>query len=694
MLPSNRTSFYLLTMSISSFQCSAALDNLPSLQSFTGTVLTPNAQVLKTGQASFLYGQGVYKYAQPPYKHQMQMSVGLFPGLETSGRIVVFDDFDHGSDLSASLKYQLPLVKQYTGFDLAFGVQDLGGAANNFQAYYAVADYEFTALPIRLSAGVGQSKLPDNIMNGPFASIEYQPFSFMQLVAEHDNTALNVATKVFTPPRSLPFDSQVSLEYQLATGHETNQQAMWAANLSVPILGYSDRALSKKEKNLSTSLEDKLLIEQSLHETSSVASLKHALKKEGFLNIQVGMDKNTLQIALENRRYNHNEIDAIGVAMAIISNHAGKAVFSELGSDNKEQNAKLIMLKKGIPVVAVETNMHCYREFILSGENCEQLTFTSHELSKTYRQTDWQEDKIASSFGRSQMIFSPMVTHAVATEYGVYDYSLALGTNLVTTLWPGAAIDLRYVLPLTNSEDFDDGKIWGEKQYQSEIDTALFHQAFSLPFNVLNQTSLGYIKSGYVGVANETLWNSPQGYLSIGLDVNYFEPTDKYLNYRKLEHKSTALGFYQLSLPQFNWQVKMQGGTFWNGDTGIKISSMHWLGDVRVDASYQNTQVTQYDNSFPEEFASLNISIPLTFWRAMKPGYIQFKGNNNFNYGVQTRINNEDGHNQLNTGLGETVNIKHDLASQYLNRQRLSPNYLQVNSDRLRSAYLKYLTTQ
>lgn len=138
----------------------------------------------------------------------------------------------------------------------------------------------------------------------------------------------------------------------------------------------------------------------------------------------------------------------------------------------------------------------------------------------------------------------------------------------------------------------------------------------------------------------------------------------------------------------------MQGGTFWNGDTGIKISSMHWLGDVRVDASYQNTQVTQYDNSFPEEFASLNISIPLTFWRAMKPGYIQFKGNNNFNYGAQTRINNEDGHNQLNTGLGETVNIKHDLASQYLNRQRLSPNYLQVNSDRLRSAYLKYLTTQ
>ncbi|ABM03251.1 hypothetical protein Ping_1434 [Psychromonas ingrahamii 37] len=689
MLPSNRTSLCLLAMSISSFQCYAALDNLPSLQSFTGAVLTPNAQVLKTGSASFLYGQSVYRKSQTPDQHHMLFSVGLFPGLEASGRIVVHDDFDSASDLSASLKYQLPLIKQYTGFDLAFGVQDLGGAANNFQAYYAVTDYEFTALPVRLSAGVGKSELANEIMNGPFASIEYQPFSFMQLTAEHDNTELNVAVKAFTPPKSLPFNSQVSLEYQLATGHETNQQAMWAANLSVPILGYSDRALVKKEKNITASLEDKLVIKQSVHETSSVASLKNALKEEGFLNIQVGMDKNGLLIALENRRYNHNEIDGIGVAMAIISNHAGKAVFSELGSDNNEQNAKLIMLKNGIPVVAVDTNMHCYREFILSGDNCEQLTFTSSGLSKTYQQADWQEDKIESSFGRSQIIFSPMVKHATATELGVYDYSLALSANLVTNLWPGSAIDLRYTLPLTNSEDFDDGKYWGNSRFQSEIDTALFHQAFALPFNVLNQTSLGYIKSGYQGVANETLWNSPQGYHSMGLEANYFEPTDE-----TLLNKGTVLGFYQLSLPQLNWQLKVQGGEFWNTDRGFKISSMHWLGDVRVDATYQNTQMTEKSNSLPEEFVSINVSIPLTFWRGMKPGYIQLKGINNFNYSLQTRINNEDGHNQLNTGLGQTVYIKHNIADQYLNRQRLSPNYLRVNSDRLRSAYLKYLATQ
>ncbi|MEH6454597.1 MAG: YjbH domain-containing protein, partial [Psychromonas sp.] len=606
--------------------CYAELDNLPSLQSFTGAVLTPNAQVLTTGNASFLYGQGVYKDDQFYDLHNLLVSVGLFPGLEASGRIVVFDDFDGSSDLSASLKYQLPFIKHYTGFDLAFGVQDLGGEANNFKTYYAVTDYEFSAFPARISAGYGQSDLAYEILDGPFAAIEYQPFSFMQLVAEHDNSEVNFAVKAFTPKKLLPYDSQVSLQYQIASGHETNDEAMWSANLTVPILGYSDNNVSPKEKNLTQSIEDKILIKQSPHEISSVEMLKVALKKEGFVNLQIGTDNNTLLIALENRRYNHNEIDAIGVAMAIISNHAGATLFSELDLDTSAQKTKLIMLKNDIPVVAIETDMKCYREFILSGEACDSLLFTSLGINKTYQQTDWQSKKIASTFGRSQIILSPMIRHTMATEYGVYDYSLALGTNLYTSLWKGSAIDIRYVLPLTNSEDFDDGKLWGEDRYQSEIDTALFHQAFSLPFNIFNQTSIGYIKAGYVGVANESLWNSAQGYHSFGLDVNYFEPSDEDLNYRKLAYKETALGFYQLSLPQFNWQAKIQGGKFWNGDTGIKLSSMHWLGDVRIDATYQNTQMTQYSNSLPEEFVAINFSIPLTLWRGMKPGYVQFKG--------------------------------------------------------------------
>ena len=136
----------------SSFQSYAALDNLPSFQSFTGAVLTPNAQVLSTGNISFLYGQGVYGESQFDDLHNMLVSVGLVPGFEASGRIAVYDDFDGGSDLSLSLKYQLPFINKYTGFDVALGVQDLSGEGNahKYNAYYGVADYAFNALSVRL----------------------------------------------------------------------------------------------------------------------------------------------------------------------------------------------------------------------------------------------------------------------------------------------------------------------------------------------------------------------------------------------------------------------------------------------------------------------------------------------------------------------------------------------------------------
>ena len=81
--------------------------------------------------------------------------------------------------MTFSLKYQLPFINQYTGFDLDFCVQDLGGEANNFNAYYAVMDSEFTAFPVCIAAGYVQSDSTNDRMNGPFAAIEYQPLSFV-----------------------------------------------------------------------------------------------------------------------------------------------------------------------------------------------------------------------------------------------------------------------------------------------------------------------------------------------------------------------------------------------------------------------------------------------------------------------------------------------------------------------------------
>ena len=118
----------LLTLSILAAFASpqvyaSSVDILPSSQSYTGLMFTPNAQVIKTGDISLSFHQGV------PYRQSISqldnwfVSTGLFPYLEVGGRIVTktydcngyFEKVCGIRDLSASAKFQLPYVYDFTG---------------------------------------------------------------------------------------------------------------------------------------------------------------------------------------------------------------------------------------------------------------------------------------------------------------------------------------------------------------------------------------------------------------------------------------------------------------------------------------------------------------------------------------------------------------------------------------------------
>ncbi len=66
-----------------------AVDNLMSSQSYTGAIIVPNAQVMDTGDISYLYGQGVpYKGKTSELDNILFSVSGLFDGFEAAGRIV------------------------------------------------------------------------------------------------------------------------------------------------------------------------------------------------------------------------------------------------------------------------------------------------------------------------------------------------------------------------------------------------------------------------------------------------------------------------------------------------------------------------------------------------------------------------------------------------------------------------------
>ncbi|MDA0381230.1 YjbH domain-containing protein [Vibrio owensii] len=685
------------SLSLSAFatQITVPVRSLPSNQSFSGLSYTPNAQVMEFGDFSFTYSHGLPWRDQIQNLDSLKVSFGLIEGLEAHGRVVTYDYnsncFETGCggirDLSMSFKYQIPHFWNYESFNIALGVQDLGGAGNKLNANYIVADYSFIDFPIRVSGGYSQSDWLAGTMDGVFAGFEYQPFEFVQFVGEYDAVDFNSAVKLFTPDNQLPFNIKAALSYQFYSGHERDEIDVWSASLLIPLV--TDYTRSREYARSNVSLMEKLSLEQSKAVNASISALVSALRNEGFVNIQVGTSNQSVVVALENRRYNHNQMDGLGVAMGIISSHFGTNSAQEMGLNS--ERVELMLLANQKPVVSVQTDATCYQSFVNGSAACDDIQFSTKNLSDKLELVEWKTERVNNGALDSQLVLSPMIRHGFATEYGVYDYSFAMSSNLYTFLWPGAAVDIRHILPLAESDDFEEGGYFEDSAYENEIDRAMVHQFFRLPYvDVANQVSLGLVKTDYVGARSESSWFSPSGAHALGLEMSYFQHMDEkdkngYVN----PDRQTFLTRYTFSMPEWNWQFNATAGEFWKGDVGAKFTTSHWFEDIEVSASYQ---VTKFNDTDEEQFVTVAVKLPLTPWRDMSPGLLQVRGNEAYDFNVTTRVGNSA--NYLSTGQGDELVMDNSMLRRYFNRGRYGSDYFEENKIRMRNAYLRYLTTQ
>ncbi|MCR9722801.1 YjbH domain-containing protein [Vibrio parahaemolyticus] len=666
-----------------------------SNQSFTGLVFTPNAQVLPFGQFSFIYSQGLPWEDQVDSLDSIKFSFGLLDGLETTGRVVT-DDYNSNCfitgcggirDLSISFKYQVPHIWRNDRLNIALGVQDLGGAANHFGTQYAVIDYMFDTLPLRISAGYGESDISLGVTNGLFGGVEYQMADFIQLVGEFDAVEFNSSVKVLTPEEFLPYDMTASLSYQIYSGHESDGASIWNAALSVPLITDYSRSRDYAKNNMT--LMDRLVIEQNKAQQASISSLVSALKNEGFVNVQVGVSNDKVVVAVENRRYNHNQVDGLGVALGIVSSHLGQNAAQDIGAASDQ--FELVMLANQKPVVSIFSDVNCYQSFVNGSAACDDIQFITRDLPERLDMVDWKTERVNSGTLDSQIVLSPMVRHGFATEYGVYDYSFAMSSNLYTYLWSGAAIDVRHILPLAESDDFEEGGYFEDSVYENEIDRAMVHQFFRLPYvDIANQVSLGLVKSDYIGARSESAWFSQSGNHELGLEMSYFQHQDeKDKNGYANPDRQTFLTRYTFSMPEWDWQFNATAGEFWKGDVGAKFTTSHWFEDIEVSASYQ---VTKFNDTDEEQFVTVSVKLPLTPWRDMSPGVIQVRGNEAYDFNVTTRVGNDT--NYLAAGQGDELVMDNSMLRRYFNRGRYGQEYFEQNKLRIRNAYLRYLGTQ
>lgn len=681
----------------------------------TGLLRTPHAQALPFGDINFSYhhednidtstihGIGAH--------NTVMMGVGIFPHLE----LVVQNthkDFSGepwepatSSDLSVSGKANFDWLIPTDWIQFAIGIQDVGGEASFHETYYAVASkrlYDF-----RFSLGYGyndeetlyEHQMGSDYLSGVFGGVEYQPLSWLQFVGDYDGTGLNAGVKAFTPSSWLPWGLQANLTYQAYSDSSTpGRDNQWiGAGLTLPLAGSNYSTRYNRDTSVGVDSEEptvavreasmaefapasrvndkdrpKTSVEQTLLEPTPVVpvvapevaeqQLSQRLVEYGFENVSVGSAGSELIVRAENNLFNQNELDAIGVILGFISEQSSYPAFS------------LYLLNNNIPVIKVAGSEQDLADIFHSN----YAPLSRLKVSDGHDQqdhVDWVSERENRHTLKPRVILSPSLYSTIGTELGVFDYSLALSTNLQVPVWTGGLVDVRHMLPIANSDDYEPGEYFGNDRHQSEIDRALIHQGFKLPQDAFAQVSVGQIKTDYLGGTGELRWQSPEGTHKFGLEASYYEHKDN----SNARNATPVLAHYRYYFDQYDWALEANAGEYWAGDTGFKITSKHWFGDTAVSIFFEHT-----DSSF----AGLNIALPLTFRKDMAPDPIQIRGIEQWTWGYRTMVRNEN--NFLDGTLVQEVDLQNRIDRNYYNRDRLSARYINSNLERLRDAYLLY----
>lgn len=664
--------------------------NAMSLQGFTGLLNVPNAEVTDEGKVVLLYSdqEENTRRRQLSREDSYIFSLGLLPYFELGGRLT--DGPPIMRDLSANFKIKVPFIPQESFLpQLAFGMQDVGGGAKHLQTKYAVASREWWRLRFSLGYGSG----PDR-MDGVFGGLEVKACDWLYLLGENDTEETNVGIRIVTPeikgwPVSLQATAKSSLDYRTKDlefgiglqfplgGDRHNKQPLPEKSVAGQKSSPGDvlPASASGTKRLPESAAAPTLAERG---RASLIALREKLAAAGFQNLRTGMDPAAAfaVIEFENSRYNHNELDGLGVVI-------GMAV-ETLSPDFLM--LQIVLKAKGIRMLQLSAPLADFRAFMEDGEQ-------EFKLDATLAITDDVaiDDSVRfiggnynSSLLKSELILYPALSTLVGSDYGNFDYFLSLKTDYYLNLWKGAVVNARADVPLDWSDVYDTGQPYGNRRRSSQFERLMLLQAFKITPDFMLNLGGGEILHDTYGALNEAMWSPGSGNHRFSLKQAYLhDTTDNAI----AENKRVYLGSYRYYFRPLDLSLIGTAGKFLDQDRGFKLELKRFFGDTALTVFYKNSKTAKEEHV---EMGGVQIAIPLTPRRDMKPYIAQVKGNNDWTYVQETKIVTPGDLNLLDTSIGVNPQLLYNLERVFYNRDRLTEDYIRKHLLRLRDAYLSY----
>ena len=648
---------------------------------YSGYLNVPSATVLEHGQADVQWsdqgfvtrgrrqpGQDQYEYFQ-----NVSAAFGVFPNVEIGGRLIwdrtqanCYVEDCQIRDMSANLKVQAPFIPE-EWFTLAAGIQDLGGETDTFEAVYAVAGREFG--PFEVSVGFGDPKSEGaRYLDGAFGAVAYHPVPWLSLMGEYDSQDARLGVGASTPRGWLPADAQLKAKVLAYSDSDTDGDRHFVSvGLSFPFGNGPKRRLDLPENDgtgatvadparatvasaapavagqgggaaTDSSMADSSMADSGVDDEAVAARVGKRLAQAGYERVKVAVDGDTLEVRWENNVYNRDERDSLRDVAQRVRATAG---------DYKK--ARLTLLNQNIPVA--------YRTLSFETADTRVVEAGFSQPDWFNKQPDWQYKGSYGPAWKPRLTLSPTVSSVVASEYGVWDASVGLAYELQASLWKGALVSGTYNTEVYSTEDFERGGVFYQNRQRNDLVEAEFQQTIKLHPQLYTSFHAGRYALDYDGVLNETMVITPDGRHSMAFLGGHFEHTD-------LDNadREQALARYSYYNPDLDVQFNVYGGEFFGDDSGMRVDGRFWFGDYALTLTYKNTDA---------EFVGLGWVIPLTPVKDHQFRYLQLRGNPDWNYSVQTRINQDS--NDLSFGGASIVRSANPLQYLYLNRGRL-PN--------------------
>ncbi len=683
----------MLSVAVASLPTHAASPrNQINFQGYTGLINVPNASTIGPGVGVISRDNQIEGRFTPRNKigegNDVFIGASPFAGVEMIGRNITADS-SGGSDLSFNIKLVSPW-SPLDNFSFAFGESDLGGSVNEFDGRYVVGSYTYDAF--RVSLGVGEASFNDTRfaqafdenprLDGVFGGIEYQPFSWLGLLAEHDADELNYGLRLNTPDHWFGGGVNFSATYaELGHESERSDDSFFSVAVNVDLTtGFSglpplgdrlvEEPVNPKPQVIVEDLDSLVVSEQA---QSSFTALAVALVEHGFEEVNIWQSHGVIYVVFENHVFNQNVIDALGVALGEAATHLPVTA-----------QFHVQIQKYGIPQFSASGRVEDYRAFLAGQQSSPLLSFQTAPKSLARRDAGTWAQLSDFRYFKPTIELRPLLSSTLGTEFGVFDYSLAARFDVRIPVWRGGIINLNYDTPITESEDFRDGGIFASGRIREGLKDAVFHQAIPLWQGATTMLSAGRFFEFQRGVLSETRWEPGDGNHRVRLLYGRFKDIDF-----KTE-KDMRLVSYRYFAERLNTAFTVMNGTFFSQDKGTLIDVTRHVGDTQLHLRYKQVKF----GGRTVKLGAIGFSIPLTFRKDMSRRYpVQVVGTPSWQYNVETQLG-LDGGNPLVFGAGIVATEAFNLKNAYFNEDRLSGAYVRANQERLIDAYKRYNHSQ